>query len=124
MTYEDISRELARLAANAGEHVRLMQGDLDGTAVHLIPARWFIALKMLGRLNIGTYQGPELRIVGTKDVAFEEVTPEFLQGEFNEALAEQVSHMLDPETVKAFLAKLPPLPGGPSNWKGGPSERR
>jgi hypothetical protein len=109
VTYEEISRELTVLASDAGEHVRLVRGaDLDATAVHLLPVAWFIAMKMLGRLYMGTYQGRELRIVGTKDVAFDEVTPEFLREEFNNALAEQVGCLLDPDSVMEFFSRLKP----------------
>ena len=65
---------------------------------------------MMDRLFMGTYQEPNLRIVGTKDLAFKNVTPEFLQKEFNEALAEQVAHALNAEVVQMFFNKFPQLP--------------
>src|SRR5437016_1427249 len=100
MTYEEISHELTILSMNAGEHVRLVRGDMEATAVHLLPVRWFVAEKMLGRLFVGTYSGPNHRLVGTKDFPFAEVTKDFLTEEFNNALVGQVEHFLDSDSVK------------------------
>src|SRR2546425_12917347 len=101
MTYEQAAQQLTALAMDAGERVYIVQGgELDTVALHIIPIAWFIAMKHLGRLYMGTYEGPERRIRGTKDLPFEEVTDLFLKEQVSNALADQVGQMLDPQALK------------------------
>ena len=80
---------------------------MDTLALHVIPVAWFVAMKSPGRLYVGTYQGPEHRIVATKNFTFEQLTPTLLKQEVTDALADQVGHLLDPQDLKRILSKLP-----------------
>ena len=46
------------------------------------------------------------RLVPLKDLDMDDVTPEFLANQINEAMADQVARALDPATVKQYLPKL------------------
>ena len=112
MTYEEVAAELMTLGMQAGEHVFVVKGEhLDTTALYVFPAAWFIAFGPSGELYIGTYEGPDNRLVGKKSVAFSELTPKFIKEEVTNALAEVVGLMLDPELLKALLKPRTPGPG-------------
>src|SRR5213594_3163817 len=112
MTYEEVSAELMRLGMHTGEHVYLVKGEhLDTTALYVLPVAWFIAFGPSGELYIGTYEGPDNRLVGKKSVAFSELTPQFIKEEVTNALAEVVWLMLDPEVLKQCLKHRTPRPG-------------
>lgn len=59
-----------------------------------------------GRLNIGIYEGDELRLVGTRTIPLAELEPNFLRREIEEALGKQILSFLDPEAVSDFLKHL------------------
>ena len=108
MTYEQVARQFTDIHLHAGVGVYVVQGEnVDTVALHIIPVAWFIAMKKLGRLYIGTYERPEHRIIGTKNFSFDEITHAFLKEEVSNALADQVGHMLDPQALKELLSKLP-----------------
>jgi len=123
MTYEQVSAQLRNVALASGSHVHVVEGnEVDTTALYFPPARWFIAFKPAGRLYTGIYEGPERRLSGTDNFAFEDLTESSLKNEIDKAMAEQVGQMLDPETVKEFFKKFPPKHGqrnkGPENFGG------
>ena len=102
MTHEEIVKQFIGF----GEHVHLIQGeDMDAVALHVIPVAWFIAMKSAGRLYVGIYEGTDHRLVGTRNLSFEEVTQEFIQEQVGNALAEQVGQMLDPDVLREFLSR-------------------
>src|SRR5437867_9376549 len=112
MTYEEVAAELMTLGMQAGEHVYFVKGEhLDTTALYVLPVAWFIAFGPSGELYIGTYEGPENRLVGKKSVAFSELTPQFIKEEVSNALAEVVGLLLDPDVLKEFLKPRTPRPG-------------
>jgi len=108
MTYEQVAQRLTELGQHAGVGSFIVRGEnTDTTALHVIPVAWFVAMKSLGRLYVGAYQGPEHRIVATKNFTFEQLTPALLKQEVGDALADQVGHLLDPQDLKRILSKLP-----------------
>jgi len=112
MTYEEVSAELIRLGMHAGEHVYVVNGEhLDTTALYVLPVAWFIAFGPSGELHMGTYEGPDNRLVGKKSVAFAELTSQFINEEVTNALAEVVGLLLDPDVLKEFLKHRGPRPG-------------
>jgi hypothetical protein len=103
MTYEEIVKQFIEF----GEHVHIIQGsDLDTVALHVVPVAWFIAMKSAGSHSIGKFEGDENRLVGTENLAFEEITPQFIKERVGNALAEQLSQMLDTGALRDFLSAL------------------
>jgi hypothetical protein len=45
----------------------------------VIPLHWFIAVDLNQQLNVGIYEGAELRLVGTNQIPFADLTPERLR---------------------------------------------
>ena len=108
MTYEQVAQRLTDMGMHAGVGVFIVRGEnMDTMGLHVIPVAWFVAMKSLGRLYVGTYEGPEHRIVGTKNFSFERLTPTLLKQEVSNALADHVGHLLDPQDLKKILSKLP-----------------
>lgn len=104
MTYEEVAAELMTLGMHAGEHVYMVKGEhLDTTALYVLPVAWFIAFRPSGELYVGSYEGPDNRLVGKESVAFSELTPQFIKDEVTNALAEVVGLLLDPEVLKQCL---------------------
>lgn len=84
--------------------VHVIRGDgLDAVSLQLAPAAWFVSIKSSGRLNIGIYEGDELRLVGTRTIPLGKVEPNFLRREIEDALGKQIIALLDPQAVNAFL---------------------
>ena len=112
MTYEEVSAELMRLGIHTGEHVYLVKGEhLDTTALYVLPVAWFIAFGPSGELYMGTYEGPDNRLVGKRSVAFADLTPQFIKEEVSNAIADAVRLMLDPQVFEEFLKPRTPRPG-------------
>ena len=112
MTYQEVAAELITLGMQAGEHVYVVKGErLDTTALYVLPVAWFIAFGPSGELYMGTYEGPDNRLVGKRSVAFAELTPQLIKEEVSNALAEVVGLMLDPEVLKEFLKHPTARPG-------------
>src|SRR5437867_8297430 len=112
MTYEEVAAELMTLGMHAGEHVYMVKGEhLDTTALYVSPVAWFIAFGPSGELYVGTYEGPDNRLVGKKSVAFADLTAEFIKEEVSNALAKVVGLMLDPEVLKEVLKHPTARPG-------------
>ncbi len=89
MDYSEISNELVRLAKSAGMLVRTVETQgLRTTAVYVIPERWFVAFEPAGALFTGVYAPPDLRLVGTRQIPFIDLTLETLGSEFRSALAQ------------------------------------
>lgn len=100
MTWE----ELVEVLISFGERVHVVRGDgLDTVSLQVVPVAWFIAMKSAGHLNMGTYEGDENRLVGTRSIPLAELTSDFVREEVGKALAEQISSMLDPQAVADFL---------------------
>ena len=78
MTWEEITD----LLITFGEKVHVIRGDnADAVSLQLAPAGWFVSIKSSGVLNMGTYEGDDNRLVGTRTIPFVELTPEFLREE-------------------------------------------
>ena len=108
MTYEQVAQRLTDMGMHAGVGVFIVRGEnMDTMGLHVIPVAWFVAMKSLGRLYVGSYAGPEHRVVGTKSFSFERLTPTLLKQEVSNALADQAGHLLDPQDLKKILSKLP-----------------
>src|SRR5438094_8961775 len=108
MTYEEVAQRLTDMGEHGGVGVFIVCGErMETMALHVIPVAWFVAMKSLGRLYVGTYEGPEHRIVGTKSFSFERLTPTLIRQEVSNALADQVGRLLDPQDLKKILSKLP-----------------
>ena len=76
MTWE----ELATLLISCQQAVHVVRGDgLDTVSLQLAPVAWFVSIKSSGKLNIGTYEGDDLRLVGTQIIPLEELEPDFLR---------------------------------------------
>ena len=108
MTYEQVAQRLTDMGMHAGVGVFIVRGEnMDTMGLHVIPVAWFVAMKSLGSLYVGTYEGPDHRIVGTMNFTFERLTPTLLKQEVSDALADQIGHLLDPQDLKRILSKLP-----------------
>ena len=100
MTWEEITELLIAF----GEKVHVVRGDgLDTVSLQVVPIAWFIAMKSAGVLNMGTYEGDDNRLVGSRTIPFAELTPEFLREEVSTAFGKQIAELLDPQAVRDFL---------------------
>lgn len=105
MTWE----EIVELLIAFGEKVHVIRGDgMDTVSFQVVPVGWFIAMKSSGVLNMGTYEGDDNRLVGSRSIPFAELTPEFLREEVATALGKQMASMLDSEAVRLFLSSRKP----------------
>ena len=103
MTWE----ELVTLFISCQQAVHVIRGDgLDAVSLQCAPAAWFVSIKSSGELNVGIYEGDELRLVGTRTIPLAELEPNFLRREIEEALGKQILSFLDPEAVSDFLKYL------------------
>ncbi len=103
MTWE----EFVTLFISYQQAVHVIRGDgLDAVSLQLAPAAWFVSIKSSGSLNIGVYEGDELRLVGTRTIPLAELEPTFLRREIEEALGKQIAALLDSEAVSDFLKRL------------------
>ena len=66
---------------------------------HVGSVAWFVSIKASGSLDIGRYEGDELRLVGTQSIPLAELDRGTLQKEIEEALARQISASLDASTL-------------------------
>ena len=100
MTWE----EIADLLITFGEKVHVIRGDnADAVSLQLVPAGWFVSIKSSGVLNMGTYQGDDNRLVGTRTIPFAELTPDFLRQEVQKVMSEQVLSFLDSDAMRDYL---------------------
>ena len=89
MIYDEIAKELSRLGAESGKPVRSVEDpEMRTTAVYILPAAWLIAFEPATTLFLGRYEGDDLRLVGTRQIPFSELTLKGIQHEFNSALQE------------------------------------
>lgn len=88
MTWE----EVVSLLISTGSKVHVVRGDgADAVSLQLPPAGWFVSMKSTGALNVGVYEGEDNRLVGTRVVTLDELTPELLRAEVEEVRAKQVA---------------------------------
>ena len=103
MTWE----ELVTLFISYQQAVHVIRGDgLDAVSLQLAPAAWFVSIKSSGQLNIGIYEGDELRLIGTRTIPLAELEPSFLHRGIEEALGKQIVALLDPDAVNDFLKRF------------------
>jgi hypothetical protein len=80
MNYQEVSDKLMELGSNTGIQVRRFdQCGLTITGLYVIPEAWFIAMDPPGQLCLGIYAGAELRLVGTRQIPFGELTSALIQ---------------------------------------------
>lgn len=104
MTWE----QLVALLIETGENVHVFRAEgADAVSLQLPPAGWFVSMKVTGELNVGVYEGDDHRLVGTRVVAFGEITPDALRAEVAEVRAKQFAAL--------FAKDLWPLSGKPPN---------
>ena len=102
MTWE----ELLSLLSSFGEKLHVIRGDeSDAVSLQVVPFAWFVSIKSSGVLNVGTYEGDENRLVGTRSIPLAELTPEFVRAEVAEALGKQIEALLDPAALRDYFAK-------------------
>ena len=100
MTWE----EIADLLITFGEKVHVIRGDnADAVSLQLVPTGWFVSIKSSGVLNMGTYEGDDNRLVGTRTIPFAELTPDFLRQEVQKVMSEQVLSYLDSNAMRDYL---------------------
>jgi len=100
MTWEEITD----LLITFGEKVHVIRGNhADAVSLQLVPTGWFVSIKSSGVLNMGTYEGIDNRLVGTRAIPFAELTPEFLRQEVQKVMAEQVASILDSDAMRDYL---------------------
>ena len=89
MNYKEVSDLLVKIGDEAG--LKVFQTDassgLTVTALYVIPLQWFVAVELNHRLNFGVYHGPDLRLVGTKQIRFDQLTPDHLRSLVARAIA-------------------------------------
>jgi hypothetical protein len=103
MTWE----ELRDLLLELSDETRVASAHgIDTVALNLPPEEWFIAMRLTNALNIGRYEGEELRLVGIEQIPLAELTAEFVRGRVEQAFARQVRGMLDPEAVELFVREM------------------
>lgn len=101
MTWE----ELVSLFISYQQAVHVIRGDgLDAVSLQLAPMAWFVSIKASGKLNIGIYEGIELRLVGTRTIDLAELEPDILRRDIEEALRKCIVAMLDPTAIIDFFA--------------------
>ena len=87
-----------------GEKVHVIRGDdADAVSLQLVPAGWFVSIKSSGVLNMGTYEGDDNRLVGTRTIPFAKLTPEFLRAEVQRVMSEQMTAYLDSDAMRDYL---------------------
>ena len=103
MTWEELKSLLLELSEET--RVNSTQG-MDTVALNLPPEEWFISMRFTNALNIGRYEGDELRLVGTEQIPLPELTAAFVKNRVEQAMARQVRGMLDPEAVELFMREM------------------
>ena len=103
MTWE----ELVTLFISYQQAVHVVRGDgLDAISLQLAPVAWFVSIKSSGGLNFVTYEGDDLRLVGSRTIPLMELEPGILRREIEEALEKQIVAWFDPSAVGDFLKRM------------------
>ena len=109
MTWE----EVVSLLISTGSNVHVVRAEgADAVSLQLPPAGWFVSLKETGALNLGIYEGDDNRLVGTRTMPLEEVTPEFLRAEVDEVQAKQIAAFC----AQQFCSPSTDPPEPPIRW--------
>ncbi len=108
MNWEEITALLTELGEQYDVKVHVVKRDgLDTVALHLPPVAWFVSMRFVGSLNMGVYEGDDLRLVGTEQIPLAELTPAFVRERVERAACEVLGLALDPDAVRDFFARLP-----------------
>ena len=103
MTWE----ELVTPFISYQQAVHVVRGDgLDTVSLQHAPVAWSVSIKSSGGLNFGTYEGDDLRLVGTRTIPLMELEPGILRREMEEALEKQIVALFDPSAVGNFLKRM------------------
>jgi len=79
MNYEEVSNQLVRGACEVEGSRIIVRDEIQTTALYFVPAFWFVGFAAAGMLFVGVYDGPDLRLVGTRQYRFHDLTPESLE---------------------------------------------
>jgi len=77
MNYTEISDQLVRAAKENDLGRAIVREVIATTALYFLPVGWFVAFAAAGTLFTGIY-AEQLRLVGTRQYRFDELTPEAL----------------------------------------------
>lgn len=106
MTWEELTALLTKVGEDYNVQVRRVepaQGP-ETIALHIVPMAWFIAMRFTGVLNLGTYEGPDNRLVGSEPIPLSELTSEIVRKRVEAAVAAAGPElMLDPDAVRYFF---------------------
>ena len=108
MTWDELTSLFTALGEDYDIEVRRVeptQGP-ETIAMHIVPAAWFAAMRFTGVLNLGTYEGPDNRVVGSEPIPLAELTPELVRERVAAAVAATGPRLaldLDPDAVRDFL---------------------
>ena len=110
MTYEEIRTALTRPGIKTIRGVHCIHGfGLVVCVLHLLPVKWFLADNTVERLYVGRYDAPDFRRVETGSLAFEDVTPQFLEQATMTAAKRRPLRPVTQKTATAFADTLPRL---------------
>ena len=79
MNYSDISDQLLHGAVEGTIGHAIKRDEIQTTALYFIPVYWFVAFAEANELFLGIYEGTDLRLVGTRQIKFTDLTPESLR---------------------------------------------
>ena len=89
MNYQEVSAQLVRASEENDLGRAIMSEEVSTTALYFVPVGWFVAFAAVETLYTGIYERQDLRLVGTCQYKFDELTPESL-----DALIGQTSERL------------------------------
>jgi hypothetical protein len=86
MKYIEVSNRLLWHGIEADNSVHALKSDAaNATALYMPPVAWFVAFSEVNCLFLGTYLGEKLILMGTRQISFNELTPELLDQEIKQA---------------------------------------
>jgi hypothetical protein len=85
MTYEEVSAQLVGAAGENDLGRAIRREEISTTALYFVPVGWFVAFASASTLFCGIYEEQDLRLVGTRQYRFDELTPESLDVIINRA---------------------------------------
>jgi len=91
MNYQEVSAQLVRACATGESDLgrAIMSEAVSTTALYFVPVGWFVAFAAAETLYTGIYDRQDLRLVGTCQYKFDELTPKSLDtliGQMSEKL--------------------------------------
>jgi hypothetical protein len=106
MTWEELAALLTKLGEDYDVKVRRVEPNLgpETIAMHIVPVAWFVAMRFMGVLNLGTYEGPDNRLVGSEPIPLADLTPGLVRERVEAAVAAaEPEVVLNPDAVRDFF---------------------